>query len=296
MKKKILVCMKAVPVSVAVPVDSKYHLDREGVGLEWNPADLSALEAALRLKKEEGEVVVLTMGPQKIEKLLKDLFPLGVDRAILLFDRAMAGADTFATARTLKAAAEKLGPFDLIFLGRRAIDGETGQVAASLAANMDLPAVSDVEKIEEQDGELLLSRRLENGILKLSCKEKVVVMGHSLADVDSFGAAIGIYKAADSLGKKVNIVVNDISVSVRPFYDAFKNNSAYPEHLFITSYEAEQLADENTMVIVVDTNKPKMTECEALLDIAKTIVVNKLNTTIIIKNTLKNFFILFLLI
>ncbi len=175
MKKKILVCMKAVPVSVVVPVDSKYHLDREGVGLEWNPADLSALEAALRLKKEEGEVVVLTMGPQKIEKLLKDLFPLGVDRAILLCDRAMAGADTFATARTLKAAAEKLGPFDLIFLGRRAIDGETGQVAPSLAANMDLPAVSDVEKIEEQDGELLLSRRLENGILKLSCKEKVVV-------------------------------------------------------------------------------------------------------------------------
>lgn len=175
MIKKILVCMKAVPVSVAVPVDSKYHLDREGVGLEWNPADLSALEAALRLKKEEGEVVVLTMGPPKIEMLLKELFPLGVDRAILLSDRAMAGADTFATARTLKGAAEKFGPFDLILCGRRAIDGETGQVGASLAAAMSLPSVSDVEKIEENDGELLLSRRLENGIIVLSCRESVVV-------------------------------------------------------------------------------------------------------------------------
>lgn len=104
-------------------------------------------------------------------------------------------------------------------------------------------------------------------------KERVMVMGHKMTDVDSFGAAIGIYKAAESLGKKVNIVVNDISVSVRPFYDMFHNNSAYPEHLFVKSHEAEQLADENTMVIVVDTNRPKMTECEKLLKMTKTIAV-----------------------
>ena len=104
-------------------------------------------------------------------------------------------------------------------------------------------------------------------------KERVMVMGHKMTDVDSFGAAIGIYKAAASLGKKVNIVVNDISVSVRPFYEAFKNNPAYPENLFVNSHEAEQIADENTMVIVVDTNKPKMTECEHLLKLTKTIAV-----------------------
>lgn len=104
-------------------------------------------------------------------------------------------------------------------------------------------------------------------------KERVIVMGHKMADVDSFGAAIGIYKAAASMEKKVNIVLNDVSVSVRPFYEAFKNNSAYPENLFVNSHEAEQLADENTMVIVVDTNKPKMTECERLLKLSKTIAV-----------------------
>lgn len=104
-------------------------------------------------------------------------------------------------------------------------------------------------------------------------KERVIVMGHKMADVDSFGAAIGIYKAAASMEKKVNIVLNDVSASVRPFYEAFKNNSAYPENLFVNSHEAEQLADENTMVIVVDTNKPKMTECERLLKLSKTIAV-----------------------
>lgn len=104
-------------------------------------------------------------------------------------------------------------------------------------------------------------------------KERVMIMGHKMTDVDSFGAAIGIYKAAASLEKKVNIVVNDISVSVRPFYEAFKNNPAYPENLFINSHEAELIADENTMVVVVDTNKPKLTECERLLKLTKTIVV-----------------------
>lgn len=104
-------------------------------------------------------------------------------------------------------------------------------------------------------------------------KDRVIVMGHKLTDVDSFGAAIGIYRAAAAMEKKVNIVLNDISATLRPLYEAFKNNSAYPENLFVNSYEAEELADENTMVVVVDTNKPKMTECERLLKLTKTIAV-----------------------
>ena len=104
-------------------------------------------------------------------------------------------------------------------------------------------------------------------------KERVMVMGHKMTDADSFGAAIGIYKAADSMEKKVNIVINDVSSTVRPFDEEFKNNPAYPEQLFINSHEAEALADDNTMVIVVDTNKPKMTECERLLKMSKTIAV-----------------------
>lgn len=104
-------------------------------------------------------------------------------------------------------------------------------------------------------------------------KERVIVMGHKMADVDSFGAAIGIYRAASAMEKKVNIVLNDISVTLRPLYEAFKNNPAYPENLFVSSHEAEELADENTMVVVVDTNKPRMTECERLLKLTRTIAV-----------------------
>lgn len=104
-------------------------------------------------------------------------------------------------------------------------------------------------------------------------KEQIIVMGHKMTDVDSFGAAIGIYRAAATLEKKVHIVLNDISVALRPFYESFRNNPAYPEDLFVDSREAEELANEGTMVVVVDTNKPKMTECERLLKLTKTIAV-----------------------
>lgn len=107
----------------------------------------------------------------------------------------------------------------------------------------------------------------------MMAKDRVIVMGHKMPDVDSFGAAIGIYRAAASMEKKVNIVLNDISVTLRPLYEAFRNSASYPENLFVDSYEAEELLDDNTMVVVVDTNKPKMTECERLLKFAKTIAV-----------------------
>lgn len=104
-------------------------------------------------------------------------------------------------------------------------------------------------------------------------KERVIVMGHKMADVDSFGAAIGIYRAASAMEKKVNIVLDDISVTLRPLYEAFRDSPLYPENLFVSSREAEELADDNTMVVVVDTNKPKLTECERLLKLTKTIAV-----------------------
>lgn len=107
----------------------------------------------------------------------------------------------------------------------------------------------------------------------ITAKDHVIVMGHKIADVDSFGAAIGIYRAAAALEKKAHIVINDITTSVRPLYDAFNENSSYPNDLFVTSEEVVELVDENTMVVVVDTNKPEITECKDLLKMTKTIVV-----------------------
>ena len=104
-------------------------------------------------------------------------------------------------------------------------------------------------------------------------KDKVVVMGHKIPDVDSIGAGIGIYRAAKSLNKKPHIVVNNPTMSVRPIIQTFKDNPDYDENMFISSDEARDIVDDNTVVVVVDTNKPSYTECEDLLHMSKTIVV-----------------------
>lgn len=173
--KNILVCVKAVPHSTSVQVDGQYRLKRDGVSLQWNIADESALEAALSLKNRDGRVTVLTMGPGKLEEPLKELLARGADEAVLVSDRCMAGADTRATAAALKAAAEKLGPFDLILCGRRAIDGETGHVPAQLAAALGLGCVSNVEKLTREGDALVLSRRMEDGVECLRAEGPLVV-------------------------------------------------------------------------------------------------------------------------
>ena len=97
-------------------------------------------------------------------------------------------------------------------------------------------------------------------------KEKIIVMGHKYADTDCFGAAIGIYRAATEFGKEVHIILNQVSSSIRPFYEAFKASEDYPDDLFITNGDVRKYVDSNTMVVVVDTNKPSRTECEELLE------------------------------
>lgn len=104
-------------------------------------------------------------------------------------------------------------------------------------------------------------------------KEKVVVMGHKISDADAIGAAIGIYRAAKSLNKKAHIVVNNPTMSVRPVIERFKNNQDYEHDMFVDSNQAMDIVDFNTVVVVVDVNKPSYTECEELLHMTKTIVV-----------------------
>ena len=101
----------------------------------------------------------------------------------------------------------------------------------------------------------------------------VLVMGHTMTDVDSLGAAIGIYRAAEAIGKKAHIVLNKPTNSIRSVYEDYINNLDYPEDMFISSSEAKDLMNNNSMVIVVDTNRPQMTECPELLQMTKTIVV-----------------------
>lgn len=107
----------------------------------------------------------------------------------------------------------------------------------------------------------------------ISGKECVIIMGHRLADVDSFGAAIGLYRIAKTLEKKSHIVINDVSTSVQPLIQLFKNNPEYEDDMFVNSATAMEIAGANSVLIVVDVDKPSITECPELLKSCKSIVV-----------------------
>ena len=106
----------------------------------------------------------------------------------------------------------------------------------------------------------------------ISAKDEVIIMGHRLADVDSFGAAVGIYRIARTLEKRAHIVLNDVTTSVKPLVDLFTDNPDY-ENMIISGQEALDMGERNAVLVVVDVNKPSITECPDLLKVCKSIVV-----------------------
>ena len=103
--------------------------------------------------------------------------------------------------------------------------------------------------------------------------EDVVIMGHKITDIDSFGAAVGVWRAARILDKKAHIVLGDINGSIRQWVNLFLNDKEYPEDMFVTHEQARKIVDHDTVVVVVDTNRPSMTECSEILNQTRTIVV-----------------------
>jgi c-di-AMP phosphodiesterase-like protein len=107
----------------------------------------------------------------------------------------------------------------------------------------------------------------------LETKERVIIMAHKNPDMDAFGSGIGIYRMVSSLGKQAHIVVNEVSSAISPIYDNFITGNVYPEDMIIENNQAKALVDDDTVVVVTDVNNPALTECEELLDRAKSIVV-----------------------
>lgn len=107
----------------------------------------------------------------------------------------------------------------------------------------------------------------------METKDKIFVMGHKISDADALGAAIGVFCAAKHLDKECHIVLNTITSSLRPLVDMFEDNDKYPENMFITGDEAKEEIDLNSLLIVVDTNRPSYTECPELLEATRSIVV-----------------------
>lgn len=107
----------------------------------------------------------------------------------------------------------------------------------------------------------------------LESRENVMIMGHNISDVDSFGAAIGIYCATKVLGKKAQIVINEVTTSLRPLKECFSVERGYPEDMFVSSERALEIIRPETLVMVVDTNRPNYTECPQLLERGNAVVV-----------------------
>lgn len=172
----IIVCLKQVPDTTEVKIDPVTGtLIREGVPSIINPDDKNALEEALVLKeKTNGKVTIITMGPPQAEVALREALCMGADEAILISDRAFAGADTLATSRVLAAAIAKL-EYDLVFAGRQAIDGDTAQVGPEIAEHLNLPQITYVEKVEVAGEELKVRKAWEDGYENITVKMPVLL-------------------------------------------------------------------------------------------------------------------------
>lgn len=173
-----VVCIKQVPDSAQIRVHPVTHtIMRKGVPAIVNPYDFFALEEALRLKDQwGGTVTVVSMGPPQAETALRKALSFGADDAILITDKAFAGADTLATSYVLASAIRQIHQkeaVDLIFTGKQTIDGDTAQVGPGIARRLAVQLLTYVSKIASLDpacGEIVVERRAEGGVQVLKSR------------------------------------------------------------------------------------------------------------------------------
>ncbi|MDR0434074.1 MAG: electron transfer flavoprotein subunit beta/FixA family protein [Gracilibacteraceae bacterium] len=217
---RIVVCVKQVPDTTEVRIDPvKNTLIREGVPSIVNPFDECAMEAALRFRRDYGgTVVALSMGPPQAEAALRKCLAMGADEAVLISDRAFAGADTLATSFALARAIAKIGA-DLIFCGKMAIDGDTAQVGPGIAEHLGLTQVTNVQKIREARADYLMVERVCEGGYELVRASRPVLLAVEKtigeprypsvkASVRARRAAITAWNAADIEAPEEKIGLN----------------------------------------------------------------------------------------
>jgi electron transfer flavoprotein beta subunit len=163
---KIVVCMKQVP-----DTETRVRIAPEGnaiseTDVNWivSPYDEFAIEEALRIKEAKGgEVVLVTVGPDRAQSALRTGLAMGADSAVHVKDAALDAADALGTARALAAAIKTLAPFDLVLCGQQGVGGDNSQIPGLLGELLDLPQVTVAVKIEVQDGKAVVEREIEGG-------------------------------------------------------------------------------------------------------------------------------------
>ncbi len=184
---KIIVLAKQVPDTRNVGKDAMKAdgtVNRAALEAIFNPEDLHALEQALRIKDrvKGSTVTILTMGPGRAAEVIREGLYRGADNGFLLTDRKFAGSDTLATSYALAQTIRELAPFDVLFAGRQAIDGDTAQVGPQVAEKLGIPQVTYAEEvIDIKSNELRIKRRLERGVEVVSTTMPVLITVHSSA-------------------------------------------------------------------------------------------------------------------
>ena len=194
---KIVVCIKQVPDTAGdVKFKPDGSLDRAAMPTIMNHDDKAGLEAALRIKDEIGaEVTVLTMGLPKAEDMLREAFAMGADKAVLVTDRVLGGADTWATSSTLAGALRKM-EYDLIITGRQAIDGDTAQVGPQIAEHLELPVVSYAQKLDVAGDSVIVERQYEDRHHVIKAKMPCLVTALAELNKPRYMTPGGIFDAA----------------------------------------------------------------------------------------------------
>ena len=204
---KIVVCIKQVPdTKGGVKFNPDGTLDRGAMLAIMNPDDKAGLEAALRIKDDMGkdnvEVTVLTMGLPKAEEVLREALAMGADKGILVTDRVLGGADTWATSTTIAGALRNID-YDLIITGRQAIDGDTAQVGPQIAEHLGLPQVSYAENVEVDGDCLKVQRQFEDRYHIIKVKMPCVITALAELAEPRYMTVAGIVDAYDSKEVKV---------------------------------------------------------------------------------------------
>jgi electron transfer flavoprotein beta subunit len=195
----IVVCIKSV-----ITQAPKGKIIRTAENSALNPFDRPAIEVALQLKKTQGgSVTVLSMGPPAAEAALREALAMGADRAVLLCDPALAGADTLATSNTLSAAAKTLMPCDLIVFGTRTSDSDTGQVGPQTAVLLDLPMVTGVQKLTVEADHLAVEREVDGFLETYEISLPAALTIHSKAATPRDPGLDGIAAAFDEMSVEV---------------------------------------------------------------------------------------------
>ncbi|MBU0533597.1 MAG: electron transfer flavoprotein subunit beta/FixA family protein [Candidatus Omnitrophica bacterium] len=201
-----IVCIKQVPDSEhiqEVTINPETNtLERNKIPAVINPFDVNAIEEAIRIKeKHGGKVTIVTMGPPQAEEALRTALAMGADEAILLTDMAFAGSDTWATAKTLAKAVEKIGGFDLVIFGKQAIDGDTAQVGPEVAEALSLPQITYVSKLDVEDKKIKGRRTVEDAYEEVEALMPCIITVTKDINEPRFASIRGILKA-----KKAEII------------------------------------------------------------------------------------------